>query len=99
MRPRRIVLGLIAGLILGSAIGTHPGPIALRLVSVIEPLGQLWVGAIRMTVVPLVISLLFAGVAGRCHDDAARFGRIGAVTAGSFCSLFFCSGLVAMILG
>ena len=99
MRPRRIVLGLIAGLILGSAIGTHPGPIALRLVSVIEPLGQLWVGAIRMTVVPLVISLLFAGVAGRGHDDGERFGRIGAVTAVTFVALLIFAALVALLLG
>ena len=96
MRPRRIVLGLIAGLILGSAIGTHPGPIALRLVSVIEPLGQLWVGAIRMTVVPLVISLLFAGVAG--HDDSERFGRIGAVTAVTFVALLILAAVVALLL-
>src|SRR4029079_8694280 len=99
MRPRRIVLGLIAGLILGSAIGAHPGPIALRLVSVIEPLGQLWVGAIRMTVVPLLSSLFYAGVAGRGHDDGERCGRIGAVTAVTFVALLIFAALVALLLG
>jgi len=82
MRARRVVVGLIAGLIIGSAIGAQPGPIALRVLAIIEPIGQLWVGAIRMTVVPLVISLLFVGVAN--HDDTERFGRIGGVTIATF---------------
>ena len=96
MRPRRVILSVIAGLIVGSAIGSQPGPVALRLVSVIEPVGQLWIGAIRMTVVPLVISLLFAGVAG--HDDSERFGRIGAVTAVTFVALLILAAVVALLL-
>jgi Na+/H+-dicarboxylate symporter len=96
MRARRVVVGLIAGLIIGSAIGAQPGPIALRLLSIIEPVGQLWVGAIRMTVVPLVISLLFASVAG--HDDSERFGRIGAITAVTFVALLIFAAVVALLL-
>ena len=96
MRARRVVVGLIAGLIIGSAIGAHPGPIALRVVSIIEPVGQLWVGAIRMTVVPLVISLLFVGVAG--HDESERFGRIGGVTVVTFVALLIFAAVVALLL-
>jgi Na+/H+-dicarboxylate symporter len=96
MRARRVVIGLIAGLIIGSAIGAQPGPIALRLVGIIEPVGQLWVGAIRMTVVPLVVSLLFAGVAG--HDASERFGRIGAITAVTFVALLIFAAVVALLL-
>lgn len=96
MHARRVVVGLIAGLIIGSAIGAQPGPIALRLASIIEPVGQLWVGAIRMTVVPLVISLLFVGVAG--HDANERFGRIGAVTLVTFVALLVFAAIVALLL-
>ena len=96
MRARRVVVGLILGLIIGSAIGAQPGPVALRLLSIIEPVGQLWVGAIRMTVVPLVISLLFAGVAG--HDATERFGRVGAVTLVTFIALLVFAAIVALLL-
>jgi proton glutamate symport protein len=96
MRARRVVVGLIAGLIIGSAIGAQQGPIALRLVSIIEPIGQLWVSAIRMTVVPLVISLLFVGVAG--HDATERLGRIGAITLVTFVALLAFAGIVALLL-
>src|SRR5262250_3041027 len=54
-----LVLGLGAGLI----VLAHPTPALLKLVSVVEPVGILWVNAIRMTVVPLVVSLLISGVA------------------------------------
>jgi len=96
MRARRVVVGLIAGLIIGSAIGAQPGPIALRVLAIIEPIGQLWVGAIRMTVVPLVISLLFVGVAN--HDDTERFGRIGGVTIATFVALLVFAAVVALLL-
>jgi Na+/H+-dicarboxylate symporter len=96
MRARRVVVGLVLGLIIGSAIGAQQGPIALRLVSIIEPIGQLWVGAIRMTVVPLVISLLFVGVAG--HDETERFGRIGAITLVTFIALLVFAAIVALLL-
>jgi Na+/H+-dicarboxylate symporter len=59
MRAHRVVIGLIAGLIFGSAIGALGGPIALRVASILEPIGAMWVNGIRMTVVPLVVSLLF----------------------------------------
>jgi Na+/H+-dicarboxylate symporter len=65
-------------------------------VSIIEPIGQLWVGAIRMTVVPLVISLLFVGVAG--NDATERFGRIGAVTIVTFIALLIFAAMVALLL-
>ena len=63
VRVHRVVIGLIAGLIVGSVIGATQSAVALRVVSCIEPIGQLWVNAIRMTIVPLVVSLLFVSVA------------------------------------
>src|SRR6185503_14561338 len=63
MRVRRVVIGLVAGFIIGSAIGSSGNPIALRVADAFQPVGQLWVNAIRMTIVPLVVSLLFVGIA------------------------------------
>ena len=61
------------GLLLGLALGAVP---ALRLlVPAIEPVGTLWINAIRMTVIPLVVSLLVTGVASAA--SARRVGRLG----------------------
>jgi Na+/H+-dicarboxylate symporter len=49
-----------------------------------------------MTVVPLVISLLFVGVAG--HDESERFGRIGGITIATFVALLVFAAVVALLL-
>ena len=85
MRAHRVVIGLLAGLVLGSAIGALDGAIALRVAGVLEPIGTLWVNAIRMTVVPLVVSLLFVSVA--THESAAGMGRLTATTIATFVAL------------
>lgn len=96
MRVHRVVVALIAGLIVGSVIGATQSAVALRVVSWIEPIGQLWVNAIRMTVVPLVVSLLFVSVAR--SDAGHRLGRLGAVTIGTFFGLLIFAAVVAVLL-
>ena len=97
MRVHRVVIGLIAGLILGSAIGSSASPVALRVVGFLEPIGQLWVNAIRMTALPLVISMLFVGVASAQEED--RMGRIGITTVGAYLGLLVFAAAFALLLG
>ena len=96
MRAHRVVIGLIAGLIFGSAIGALGGPIALRVSDVLEPVGSLWVNAIRMTVVPLVVSLLFVSVA--THESASGMGRLTAATFAAFIGVLVFAAVVALLL-
>jgi len=63
----RVLVALVLGLAAGLIVLAHPTPALLKLVRVVEPVGILWVNAIRMTVVPLVVSLLITGVA-HCSD-------------------------------
>ena len=67
------LVALVAGLALGlmAARWTALGP----LVVAIEPLGALWVNAIRMTLVPLVVALLVASVTA--FADLRALGRLG----------------------
>ena len=58
---RRITLALAIGLVAGAAIG--PSEVGQRIAPVIFPIGQLWLNALTMTVVPLVFSLLVVGMA------------------------------------
>jgi proton glutamate symport protein len=97
VRVHRVVIGLLAGLILGSVISATHSATALRIVNLIAPLGQLWVNAIRMTVVPLVVSLLFVAVAGREPNEG--LGRLGIVTIATFLALLSFAAVVALLLG
>jgi len=97
VRAHRVVIGLLAGLILGSIIAASHSPTALRAVDLIAPVGQLWVNAIRMTIVPLVVSLLFVAIAGR--EGADGVGKLGVLTLMTFIALLSFAAVVALVLG
>ncbi len=71
----KVLIGLGAGLLLGIVISVVQAPALLAIVPVIEPIGTLWINAIRMTVVPLVIGSLIVGVTSA--PDARTIGRLG----------------------
>ena len=97
MRSATYVLAaLAAGFVLGSLAAATSSPIALRLVSIIEPLGTLWVNAIRMTVVPLVVSVLITGVA--TGFGSRSLGRMGARALVTYAILLVVAGLIALAI-
>ena len=68
--------GLVAGIVLGIALaGTTAAP---PLLAVAEPVGDLWLQALKMTILPLVAGLLFTGVVEMVA--AARAGAMAART-------------------
>lgn len=71
----RVLLGLVAGLATGMAVSLSSSPIVQRLPGMVEPIGTLFINAIRMTVIPLVVASLVVGVAGT--RDARTVGRLG----------------------
>jgi len=71
----RVLTGLVAGLVLGAMVAAFDSPPLEWAVSIIEPLGTLWVNAIRMTVIPLVVALLVGGIA--FAPSAGEIGRFG----------------------
>src|SRR3954462_9060836 len=91
----RVFAALVLGLIAGAAVLASPAPGLLALVRIIEPIGTLWVNAIRMTVVPLVVSLLVAGVASTGGMHAIR--TIGLRAVGTFLGLLAVSAAVGLI--
>ena len=78
--------GSRCGATLGGAARAMLGPDAPALAWVVrhiaEPVGQLFLRSLLMTVVPLVVSSLIVGVAG--IGDVRRLGRVGVRTVG-FC--------------
>jgi Na+/H+-dicarboxylate symporter len=66
-----LVLGLCAGGWLGRAGVSWLEP----LLGVLEPIGTLWINAVRMTIIPLVVSLLIVAVAS--SGSLRSMGRLG----------------------
>src|SRR5215510_13916921 len=71
----RSLIGLSSGALIGAAITATHNAFLQRLVFIIEPVASIWVNALRMTVIPLVFSLLIVGVASAA--DAGSVGRMG----------------------
>ena len=74
----RVLVGLGAGLALGLIVAASHNAALLNAADLVIPIGTLWVNAIRMTVIPLVVSLLITGVASA--SDISTIGRIGGRT-------------------
>lgn len=72
----KVLAGLIAGLGLGLAVSGSDAALPRTLMNVLGPVGTIWINAIRMTVIPLVVSSLVVGVSSA--PDPAAVGRIGA---------------------
>jgi len=78
----RAMVGLALGLITGGVIAWSGSRGGQAFASFVTPIGTIWVNALRMTVVPLVASLLIATLAsGR---GARSFGRLGRRAIGVF---------------
>ncbi len=65
--------------------------------SVIEPIGILWVNAIRMTVVPLVVSLLITGIAATANSSV--IGKLGVRSFITFLGLIAIAAVFAVLVG
>ena len=68
-------LGALAlGLAIGVAISVSGSPSAARVVGWMEPIGTMWVNAIRMTVIPLIVASLIVAVSGTAPGTVGRLG-------------------------
>jgi proton glutamate symport protein len=71
-----IALGaLVLGLLAGAALASSASPAIERLIRILEPIGTLWINAVRMTIIPLVTSMLIAAVAS--SESLRSLGRLG----------------------
>src|SRR5215510_9735672 len=70
----RTVIGLITGVLIGTFAAWLDVPWLKKFASLVEPVGTLWVNAIRMTVIPLMVTMIVRGIA--TQSDAATTGRL-----------------------
>jgi Na+/H+-dicarboxylate symporter len=91
-----VLLALGAALSLGFAIAASGSAALLGTADAIAPLGLLWVNAIRMTVIPLIVSLIVTGVASA--TDVKAIGRLGGKTLLVFLTMLASLAVVAIPL-
>ncbi|MCR5878946.1 dicarboxylate/amino acid:cation symporter [Phenylobacterium sp. J367] len=70
----RVLIALVAGLALGAAVAAYGGAGLKGFVEGVESIGTLWLNGLRMTVVPLLFSVLVVGIASVA--DAAATGKL-----------------------
>jgi Na+/H+-dicarboxylate symporter len=93
----RVLVALAVGLAGGIAIAASRNTALVSAADAIAPIGTLWVNAIRMTVIPLVVSLLITGVASA--SDISTIGRVGRRTVVVFIAMLAGGAAVAIPLG
>jgi Na+/H+-dicarboxylate symporter len=71
----QVLVALVAGFLVGLALAATSSPLAALALAILGPLGTVFVNLIRMTAVPLVVSMLVAGV-GRMKWTG-ELGRVG----------------------
>jgi Na+/H+-dicarboxylate symporter len=75
---RRVLISLGAAVVVGIAIAASGIASLIHAADFVAPVGALWVNAIRMTVIPLIASLLVVAVSSVA--DVKSIGRIGGRT-------------------
>lgn len=92
----RILLGLALGLIGGISYSLLDSAADSVLPSIIEPIGTLWVNAIRMTVIPLLMALMITAIAGQ--ETTGIVAQLGGKTMGLFIAMIVASSLFVFLV-
>jgi proton glutamate symport protein len=93
----RTFIGLLIGVALGSIAAAFDVAPLKTASQWIEPIGTLWVNAIRMTVIPLMVAMIIRGISAR--DDTKSTGRLSARTFGIFLTMIAATSLVGATVG
>ena len=92
----RASIGLVLGLAAGVVISASSSQPLHAFAAAVEPVGTAWVNAIRMTVIPLVVSLLIATIAE--ESDLGAVGRLGGRAVALFAAILTGFSLVAFLV-
>ena len=92
-----VIAALLAGLVVGALAQGSQAAWLTGALGVVESLGQVWLNALRMTVIPLVFSLLVTGIVSIA--DAAATGRIAARSLVVFGLMLVAATVYAILAG
>ena len=89
----QILIALVLAVIIGRASGTEGTLFGLRLYDAYEFLGELFLNALKMLIVPLIASSIITGMAGASRAEG--FGRLGLKTL----AYYVTTSLLAIVTG
>jgi proton glutamate symport protein len=91
-----ILVALVAGLGLGLALHGSEDPLVARLVEGVVPLGQFWFAALRLIVVPLVVTQTLVAIAGPRNGEA--IGTLGLKALVVFVLMLVAGGIFTILV-
>jgi len=91
-----VLSALVAGMLLGIGVELAAPNAGTASLPYIEPIGLLWLNALKMTIVPLVVALLITGITATA--DAARAGKLAARAVMTFLAAIFISGSMSLLM-
>jgi Na+/H+-dicarboxylate symporter len=90
----RVLVGLVAGFAVGFLLASGKVPAAATIVAVLQPIGTIFINLIRMTVLPLVASMLVASVGSLAASGTPA--RVGARAAGLAIALLAIAAVITI---
>ncbi len=91
-----ILSALVAGMLLGIGVELVAPDAGTASLPYVEPIGLLWLNALKMTIVPLVVALLITGITATA--DAARAGKLAARAVMIFLGAIALSGTMSLLM-
>ena len=92
----RILIALALGLAGGIGFSLLDGNSDALLPRIVEPIGTLWVNAIRMTVIPLLMALMITAIAGQ--ETTGTVAQLGGKTMAMFVAMIVASSLFTFLV-
>jgi Na+/H+-dicarboxylate symporter len=92
----RILLGLGLGLLLGIVVSQSQNLLLTSITQYVEPIGVLWINAIRMTVIPLLMALLITAIAGQ--NSTGVVAQLGGKSLAVFILMILASCIFTLLL-
>ena len=89
----KILIALALAVVVGSLTGTEAALFGVTFYSVFEFVGQLFLNALKMLIVPLIVSSIIVGIAGIGSSNA--LGRLG----GKTLLYYMSTSLLAILVG
>ncbi|MFN2308926.1 MAG: dicarboxylate/amino acid:cation symporter [Gammaproteobacteria bacterium] len=89
----QIFIALLLAVMVGSAVGESGSLFGIRFVTLFEFVGALFLNALKMLIVPLIVSSIITGIAG--VGQSRDFGRLG----GKTLLYYFSTSLIAILIG
>lgn len=91
-----MLVALAAGLAAGIGAAAIGGDWVETAITTVEPVGDIWLRALQMTIAPLIIALVITGITAA--GAAARAGRLAGRAIVTFIVILWCSSLTAALL-